>query len=1126
MPEPNADAQNTVENTDIDFDTDFLLAELELVPYSERVRRMVVLGQASRDEAHAQAVIETLAKRDGFYERLLVLHSCRGSQNGARILTALGDASRMVRNFAVKLVPAVCTNDEITKALESVSHKTRLVLLRGLWKHKRQAAIGPFLQAAARRNDSHLNELLPFGPIDSVRQFLPTDLPRFGAPDWTRLARFHPDVAHETLMVQTEALTEADPRLLRDANAVLPLLSKSRPGKALALVQAVLRFEPPSRVSLQNLTFYRASELADLLLQTEDGEAARVDLSRAAHRLSQSQLWALIAHRPALLPQRGVWLKRLSPDLRQAAYQIAGLGWRNSEGVLDAPTVALLPAPARQAEARRCFRLPALATRPASRLPYAAFLPWDEARTLLQPFIQNPDADLRASALAALIGAARYEPARLPDVLGLLRSRNNEQDPVRRALLAAASNLPPSRWQAAQLDDIGQILSDALGASDLSPVTSGEAEKLIVALFPFHTEWSALWLGKWVESRGNLTFHRLGDRLTNGEVARIAPALLPVLQAWETRERERFLVQFARSLGRRLRVFDGLVDILERVVFSTRQSYLASEILTLLTEHRPDRMAALIPALLQSDPSTILVPAVHLFLHRKRQELLTPFLGQSAYAGRFGTGKTRFVLPIASGFFRWVPAQQERFAQTLSDVTGDRAQGMPAVFQAINQLAALPAVAPTRLVALASQSEQTAVRDAALHALARRDNGDGVQTLVSALGDQRARIAIYALRSALLEMPAARALDILQAAPTEKVTVAKEVIRLLGELDTPDVFPLLLDMDARPLHRDARVALLRALWDHVENTQTWPILFRAARDVDASIASGVVRVPAERATPGVLQNLLRLLADLLAHTDVKVRLDTLNRCALLPIADSDRILLPGLLSRLASPLPDERAAAARAVFATYGTHPRDAEAVGKAIEAVRADRHALSTALSALQTALRGEGRKRLLPAVRAVLSALETDIHTTRLRAELAIAGLPWPDVSAYFMGLAATNALDAETLMASVRAIESSIAPRFSSVLAAFLAGSTMESDARRHAAQEGLSELEALLGASGDERLRRLALAAIVAQANGTFGWTDTLRARVEAYRSDPSVLVASAAQFLVLPPQETESQPPPG
>lgn len=57
-------------------------------------------------------------------------------------------------------------------------------------------------------------------------------------------------------------------------------------------------------------------------------------------------------------------------------------------------------------------------------------------------------------------------------------------------------------------------------------------------------------------------------------------------------------------------------------------------------------------------------------------------------------------------------------------------------------------------------------------------------TLIEAMNDDRARIAIYALRRSLLEMPVSRALLLLRAVPLEKVTVAKEVVRLLGELPT------------------------------------------------------------------------------------------------------------------------------------------------------------------------------------------------------------------------------------------------------------------------------------------------------------------------------------------------------
>ena len=68
------------------------------------------------------------------------------------------------------------------------------------------------------------------------------------------------------------------------------------------------------------------------------------------------------------------------------------------------------------------------------------------------------------------------------------------------------------------------------------------------------------------------------------------------------------------------------------------------------------------------------------------------------------------------------------------------------------ELALLPASrTETRLIELASISitPHEAVRDRALRALAKLDDGQGIPVLLSALEDARARIAIYALRKSL-----------------------------------------------------------------------------------------------------------------------------------------------------------------------------------------------------------------------------------------------------------------------------------------------------------------------------------------------------------------------------------------
>jgi hypothetical protein len=62
-----------------------------------------------------------------------------------------------------------------------------------------------------------------------------------------------------------------------------------------------------------------------------------------------------------------------------------------------------------------------------------------------------------------------------------------------------------------------------------------------------------------------------------------------------------------------------------------------------------------------------------------------------------------------------------------------------------------------------------------------------------------------------------------------------------------------------------------------------------------------------------------------------------------------------------------------------------------------------------------------------------------------------------------------------------------------------------------------VEAGLASHADDRLRRIALAALVAQAKGPAGWTEDLRSRLAIYQTDSSTLVASAAAF-TFPPQQ--------
>jgi hypothetical protein len=909
---------------------------------------------------------------------------------------------------------------------------------------------------------------------------------RGGYSQWSGLARRHPRIAAESMERRAAAAEHRDARLVWQANAVIDLLSDEHPDLALALVHALATQVSLSQLSLSALSRRRPAEIADLTLASED--RPNLDFGPVVHRLDHSRLLALLGGAPETAEYPEFWLHRLSPEGRAAVYAECEYSWRDEDGQIAPSLVALLPRAQREREARRHLALPALVTRPAQRLPYAAFLPWEEARQALITAIRDPDAALRAVALSALVEATRYERDRLAELLALVRARRNEQDPVRCAMLTALAELPPSMWRAEHLDVLGQILGDALGAADLSYSTAAAAESLVIALLPFHPEWSAEWLATLVRERGQLTFTGLESRLADRDIQRLAPALLPVLQSWETREREQHLVAVARGLGRRLRVFPGLLEILERLVKGTRTTYVAVHALSLIHEHLRERSGELIPELVRTDPSWITQPVVHEYLHRRRQDLLTPFLGRKAYRGRFSTGKTHFVLPLTGPFFLWTPAQQALFAKTLAHAAGDTERDVPAVIRTICQLAALPDVPPRRLIELAGDPRR-AVQEAALRALGRVDAGQGVPALLAALNDDRARIAIYALREALLRMPKEQAVAQLQSVPVERVTVAKEVVRLLGDLRSDAAYEHLLRLDAQELHRDVRVALVRALWCFLERDQTWPILERAAESSDPALAAIVARIQTERLSRTAEQRLAALLAGLLRHPDPTVRLNVLQRCAQLPLTDRERVLYPRLLEAMGSTLPDESAAAADAVITTYSRS--EAPLLGEAFRGLLPNRRALQTAVDALRSAV-GRSRGYLLPAVRAVLSALAADPLTTSLRLDLAVQALPWEELAPLLTQAAQADELHPDAVGVAVSSI----------------ATAAYRSDAA------GLGDLEAALSGSADDRLRRVALEALTALADAR-GWDAERLARLDRFRQDASPLVAAAAQFTFPP-----------
>ncbi len=638
-------------------------------------------GRASISDSNIRKILEEFA-RGGFYERGLSLQSCYGSRDCNRVLLSLSDPSRILRGLAIRLVALICDDEQALQTFSNVTTRSaRRKLLCRMAQRRRFDVVDEYLRRMLADQNSDVNELVSYGAPAFIKGFLATYGEHQAASiNWLRIARFHPKVTADVLCKIAASKQERDGSLRTMARSrVLSELADRCLDRAMELAELWLRLLAPSEIQLQRLVQRVPRETAKLVLSRT--EPFQVNFAAVADRLELHDVRQLLGLRRDNLPLEKRWFHRRTPADRSALREEFHRGWRDSSGCLPAWLIELLPSPQRANEARGHWQHPPLATRPLVRIPFAAGLPWPEACEVLDPFIRNPDAELRAPAIRWLVQIVRFSCSSVSELLSFAQARSHEQDPVRLAMLSAMSELPPKLWRSEHLDSLGVVIRQALDAADISFGTASVIQKLIVRLLPQFPEWSTAWLATLVKERGNCGYMDLSLSLSDDDTRRIAPVLLPVLNSWGTRERQNELLSAANSFGRRLKVFPELVTLIEAIALSPAGLSNSGMALIILERYVPESFRQLVPRLIDTDPSWMTQPAVYEYVHHRRQDLLTPFLGRIAYKGRFSTGKTRLVLPVVSGFQRWTPVQLRTFRLTLEEVSIDAERDSPALLQ-------------------------------------------------------------------------------------------------------------------------------------------------------------------------------------------------------------------------------------------------------------------------------------------------------------------------------------------------------------------------------------------------------------------------------------------------------------
>ena len=902
-----------------------ILNKAETLSHNQRWKYMIELGKTSTKDLSVSQSLRELACSEIHYERLLALMSAHGSFDNEIIIKILESPSVIGMFSAVRLAARHLDNEQLCRIIPTLSKDKRMDVIMALFKEKRTDIIEKIYNTSGVSEQQNI--LLFTSNMFFKKHINAEKIESFTQKQWRQAAKRFPSLAYEYISGILEKSSNPSWVAVSAVQSLATQYYRNAPATGLSLIkQALSHTNFINYLPLEKYFLLFPQEIAELILKHRTSN--RFMLNAATLRNVKPETLCELEERK-IIASLSYGFQKLRPEQRVALYNTVGESWRGENGALPLNYVKGLPKQTREAEALRAFNLPLLEAKPMERIPYLSVLTFDVALTLSASFLSQPDGELRAQVVSSLVQCGKYDKSTLDEILDFCINRANEQDPVRLAMTAALASLPPSRWSENHLPKLRQIIKAALSARDCSYQTMDNCVRLLFKIMTVHTDFVIAELPALAERMGSLHVSRLESFITDSDLVKLDSCLYPLLKNWISRGKLYFAVSLIQSFGRRVKsVYKVLKNENKQMNFikllieltDDKRGYEARLGLeTLINLEIMEEVSELIPHLLKRDSSWIQVNAVSQYLHRHCQNLLTPFLSPQVYKGRFSSGKTSIILSFDFGFVRWTANQQQIYADALNTILNGTGRNAWELYHCVSRLSEMPSIGLTALIKLAGHNaEDDALRDKAVEALGRTDGGRGIQTLLEALDDSRANVAIYALRRSILNMPVKSALELLSKAPRNKITVTKEIIRLAGEFYGEESYNFIVFfLDSENLHQDVHIAALRALWKHLNNVKVWSHFHAAALSDNAALARSVIRIPQDGLTLEARERLCEHLTLLLKSQHAQIRMEALERLLYMPLGYADELMFESLTGLIEDVDLDIVALVAKIIISTY-----------------------------------------------------------------------------------------------------------------------------------------------------------------------------------------------------------------
>ena len=861
-------------------------------PASERLvdkLRHLVGGPA---ETTVAEVLDELC-RDAPEYRVLGLFGRTLLGQAEPILAALSDPSQQVRRLAARWSVQLVDDDAVLADATIAAPPSLRARLVGQILRCRRTGVADLLLPAFV--DRHLwresKKILPMCSESVVRSHQDR-IPGRGMTG--RLAKRHPDVALQQMEARLSAVDSSRWSSVWSLwGSCVDALAQTRPGALLTLIEqrcppdtlpgsalpalGRLAIAHPDRVTelftapLRREWLERTGLPLSIRIRLRALPGANVDaLARALHRHEHGLTQVLLA---------------LPPSRREAVFDHAVAPMDRSAKVWGETLIRALPHTSRHREAKRMASLRTIRENHSSRLQVLSYQPFEEACEELRAECRGSRAEHRQQGWRLFVSCAGLSRCGLDEVLEHTRFLRNEQDPVRLHAYQALARLPIGLFQTPHVPVLTDLVRYALEARDTSYYTRTALKTLSHRMMCAHAEqpedprfqWAIETLRSLAGQSGAMDFPPLDRNLRRGAEQPLVDVMLPWLEGAAARNYSADVTLFTTALGKRAWAHPGLQDLLWTLI-THKDGSSASAVSSWLAD--PSQRDARVRRLLDLDASAGCLPPVFKHLHTRRQEWLNPYLSGARIRGYWSPATAGWVPDVTHGFHRWSPPQQHRFAETLRSLIADTEQNQWVRTRSVRALGAIPQTRASDLQRYVA-SDTVAIAEAALGALVWLDQpAEALPILLEHLDSDRARVAMYAIPRMARLVPSdvlATTLRTLLGRERLRVTVHKEVLRLIGVHRIPDAGALLAAEWSKGLHRDVRIAALHAARSMLDQPGSWSIIEAAAASDEPFQPLAVLDAWPGLMTADLRSRYLGTMLRLADHADDQVRRQLMHR---------------------------------------------------------------------------------------------------------------------------------------------------------------------------------------------------------------------------------------------------------